>query len=554
MNRIKQIRFSGQSAIYLAIVLAVSIVLSCSNWSNTQSLLDTSGLGNFRKASILIQPQEGQTFTSTAIQFSWSSPVPPLPQVLEIARDAEFQNPVLQKDVATIEYSWQQADNLGGQSIASGQYYWRVRPKTSAETSQGKMFNLVLFGSTSGGEALYVNKTSSATLQNGSATYPYKSISNAVALADALRDNDKTKSIRILIAQGNYSEEVSLIAGISLFGGYDAGTPGTGGDAWVRNVTTFSTILKGPNDITLSCGADVTGSYTATTIIDGLIIQGGDSGNSRGIVLAASSPTIRNSTITGGAGGSSRHAINGTAGAPVITGNTIYGTQSNAGTYQVYAIRLQSSNGVIAGNRLLTASAAGQISSCGWPPYIISLTNGAPTIRNNLMLGSSANCGVGVHMQASAPRISNNTIYFPNTSGGIGASQNSSGSPILENNIIGGNGTVTCNSGSYGAVTNNNCFGGTISGGTGNTNINNAGNQLFMNLAGADANIYTFADNDWRLTTNAAICDVRGGGVDLSANFTADFLSVTRTTTLPTACTPSNSGAAGWSMGAYESD
>lgn len=554
MNRTEQIRFFGYLAIGLAVVLAVSSLFSCSNWSNTQSLLDTSGLGIVREASSLIQPPEGQTFTSTSIQFSWSTPLPPAAQIFEIARDADFQSLVLQKDVATTEYSWQQSDNRAGQTIASGQYYWRLRPKTNATPSQGRMFNLILFGSTSGGEAIYVNNSSNKTLQNGSAAYPYKSISNAVALADALRDNDKSKSMRILIAQGTYNEEVSLIAGISLFGGYDSAATGTNGDAWARNVSTFATIVKGPNDITLSCGCDITGSYTATTIVDGLTIQGGDRGNSRGVVLVASSPTIRNNIITGGAGSASRIAVDGNIGEPVIRGNTIYGTQSTAGGYQVFAIRLENTNGVIEGNRLLTASAAGQISGCAWVPYIISLIDSAPAIRNNLMLGSSADCGVGVHMQNSAPRISNNTIYFPNTMGAVGTSQNPAGSPILENNIIGSSGTITCNSGSYGAVTNNNCFGGTISGGTGNTNISNAGNQLFVNLAGADANIHTFADNDWRLTTNAAICDVRGGGVNLAANFTADFTSTTRTTTLPGGCTPANAGAAGWSMGAYESD
>ncbi len=75
-----------------------------------------------------------------------------------------------------------------------------------------------------------------------------------------------------------------------------------------------------------------------------------------------------------------------------------------------------------------------------------------------------------------------------------------------------------------------------------------------MNLTGPDATIYGIADNDWRLTTNPAICDVRGGGRDLSADFTTDFLSATRTTTLPAACTPTNADAAGWSMGAHESD
>lgn len=88
----------------------------------------------------------------------------------------------------------------------------------------------------------------------------------------------------------------------------------------------------------------------------------------------------------------------------------------------------------------------------------------------------------------------------------------------------------------------------------GNISIDNTGNQLFLNINGPDGNIATMSDNDWHLTTNAAICDVRGGGLTISG-IALDKDGVTRTTGNPSGgCVPANTGATGWSMGAYESN
>ena len=55
---------------------------------------------------------------------------------------------------------------------------------------------------------------------------------------------------------------------------------------------------------------------------------------------------------------------------------------------------------------------------------------------------------------------------------------------------------------------------------------------------------------------NATICNVAFGGLDLSATFSTDKANTTRTATLPggSPCSTSNTGAAGWSMGAFEKD
>jgi hypothetical protein len=75
-----------------------------------------------------------------------------------------------------------------------------------------------------------------------------------------------------------------------------------------------------------------------------------------------------------------------------------------------------------------------------------------------------------------------------------------------------------------------------------------------------------WGSNNTNLTVNAqlkspvstATCNVLYGGLNLSANFTTDFLNATRTAVLPISgvCNGyvTNGGAAGWSMGAYERD
>lgn len=80
---------------------------------------------------------------------------------------------------------------------------------------------------------------------------------------------------------------------------------------------------------------------------------------------------------------------------------------------------------------------------------------------------------------------------------------------------------------------------------------NDGGSYYFEDYDGSDDDINTVSDNDWRLTADAPL-NVRGGGLDLSGDFTDDMDGAARTTSTPTGMT--NDGAAGWSMGAYEED
>ena len=235
---------------------------------------------------------------------------------------------------------------------------------------------------------------------------------------------------------------------------------------------------------------------------------------------------------------------------------------------------------------------------------IYNQNGSSPTIRNNLILGGDALDSPGIYANQvnSNPVIENNTIGGQLTTANtgvlriIGSGTLGSANPIVRNNIIFayGIGAPVCVEENYNGADptifqNNNLFGctamyrdegatslnsictdgkpgtGVCGSGTnvasgaatnseGNISINNAA-PLFVNLNGPDANIFTMADNDWRLNTNAANCNVRGGGLDLSGSFTQDRDLLTRTIGNPSGgCGATNTGATGWSIGAYESD
>lgn len=130
----------------------------------------------------------------------------------------------------------------------------------------------------------------------------------AAAIAAAVADANKDQ---VYISSGTYTERVTLVAGISLFGGYDAASD------WDRSFSNTATI---EGDTIAMIGQ----SISQPTVVDLLTIESADNtqlgGNSTGIYLSESTfVTLRNLTVTAGAGGA---GIEGTDGAPEgIPGN-----------------------------------------------------------------------------------------------------------------------------------------------------------------------------------------------------------------------------------------
>lgn len=328
----------------------------------------------------------------------------------------------------------------------------------------------------------------------------------------------------------------------------------------------------------------------ASPLISGNTISGGTDtlGSNTGIVAGSgSTPTITNNVISGGLSNAVGILTGGSA-APIITYNTITGY---TGALAVSGTGI--SNGVatpiIIGNNILggTASGTGILNSGGT----------TATIANNLIFGGTGTSR-GIDNQTSTATIVNNTIGGGLGAGSFAISMQFGATTSISNNIIfnltnAGASVGTCISEAAAgnnptAVQNNNFVGCTTfyadstlgnlnfvcpatgnlhsaaaCGGSasntptasGNTNITNAGNQLFVNINGADGLLNTLADNDWHLTTNGSICDVRGGGLSLTGVTLIDRDGLSRTTGNPSGgCAPANVASTGWSMGAYESN
>jgi len=347
--------------------LCFAIITGCSRTASTE-LLDANFIGKGQTAVDLISPTQNQQVASSTPSFSWSARGAGL-YTLELATDSEFTNKVLEKEVNATTYSLAVNDLIGVNALTTSTYYWRVKIAKIKDNLQSRPQSFLLMVLPSGGSgsagALYVDKSSTANTQIGSKEAPYKTITGAIAAADALRNNNQSITLDVRVAKGDYSEEVNLIEGISIRGGYDAAN-------WGRNVSANITKILGPTDAAVRSGSGVTN----TTGVDGFTIIGAtiSGASSYGVLNISSSPTIANNYIDCG-NGAQCYGIHNTSSSPIISGNTITG-KSSTGNFGVY-------------NQL----------------------NSSPTIINNVIFGGSGASTIGIYLNGSVNvKIDNNTI------------------------------------------------------------------------------------------------------------------------------------------------
>lgn len=534
-------------------LLVLTAGFACGNQGATQELLDANFLTRGQTAIDLISPTQNQQVATATPQFSWSSRGVSA-YTLELATDSAFKNKILQKDVNGTTYALASTDLTGVSTLTTSTYYWRVKIAMIKDNLQSATQSFLLMVLPSGGSgsagALYVDKNSSASTQIGSKEAPYKTISGAISAADALRNNNQSITLDILVAKGDYSEEVNLVEGISLRGGYDS-------TDWSRNISTNVSKILGPTDAAVRSGSGI----TSATVVDGFTVVGAtiSGASSYGVLAISSSPTISNNYIDCG-NGAQCYGIQNTNSSPTISGNTITG-KASTGNFAIYN-QLTSSPTIV--NNVIFGGHANN--SVG-----IYSNNSSPKIENNTISGGTATTIIGIRMIAGTSARIRNNIIFSSTGGGTCIEEFTSGTTnptAVDNNNVFGCATLYQNN-DAGAVAMNNicaatgnfwtgagCTGTqlTTPSGSGNISVNNAA-PLFVNINGTDGNINTMADNDWRLGTAAANCNVRGGGLTIAGiTFDRDGLSRTANVPLSGACTPANNGNAGWSMGAYEND
>lgn len=268
---------------------------------------------------------------------------------------------------------------------------------------------------------------------------------------------------------------------------------------------------------------------------------------------------IEHNTITGGYNaGAHAYGISEISGASTIRYNVIDAGSSYNATGSVDSIGVFSNQSVIY-NNIISGGTAVSDSSTG-VSYGIASSTGDPYAYNNTVFGGEASSyTAAIFIYAAGANIRNNVLFCSGNSPESYGIYCSSGLPdtVYNNNIFdtnhlyhqydGASHTDYDTTAAYESYL-------TFSRASGNVSIDlidNGVSYYFVDWDGPDNNILTLTDNDWRLTSDAPV-NVRGGGLDLSVTFTDDYDGITRTTSTPTGAT--NTGAAGWSMGAFEED
>lgn len=295
-----------------------------------------------------------------------------------------------------------------------------------------------------------------------------------------------------------------------------------------------------------------TGSSNVTSTISENSITGGTAQNNSYAIYfdsnASTNTTIikDNNIIDGGNGSDTSSAIVMGGGSTTIIGNRVFGGGIDGTTNFSKGISDSSDNGLIANN---IVNGGNGNESHGL--YLFSALNTpSQAIINNTILGdnySSNNYSVGIFIKDTSPTIENNIISTPTGTNKICLGENTSSADPL-------------------TIKNNNLFGCTIVFIDENTTAldlsgmeelstsysgNIAEDPSFFDADGVDDILTTFSDNDYHLQTGTPV-NTRQGGLDHTSTITIDLEGTSRTATL--SGSPTNDGAAGWSMGAYEKD
>jgi len=200
--------------------------------------------------------------------------------------------------------------------------------------------------------------------------------------------DEATSGDEVWVAQGNYTENITLKAGVSLLGGFAGSGSTRDWNTWV------TTIAK--NGSAMVAVVAVPSNATETCVIEGFTITEGD----YGAILCLGSPTISHNVIH------DNHtyfwgAILAVAGSTAtIVNNLIYDNTndwSGGGGIGIY---------------------------------------GSPTIVNNTIADNDGLSGGGIYCQSGSPVIANNVIAFNKTGCGIWVA---GGDPTLYNNNVYGN-------------------------------------------------------------------------------------------------------------------
>ena len=403
------------------------VLVQC-NGTTTQQLLDGDFIATNSKRIVLVSPLSGQLIVAQSQTFLWTSINGAGKYQIQIAKDSQFAQIVLDRIVTENYFTLSSADT--SVQLASGNYHWRVRVaylKNNLE-SEALAFGFLPVAA-NGGFTLYVNGASAVTPLQGTQTNPYTTISGAIAGASSIRVGDTTKPVQIRVASGTYAEYFTLRGGMSLFGGYD-------GSNWSRNVTTNQTILEPPASgaSALRVDEETTLALRGSTVIDGFYfgaIKAASSGSNGLITLSGASPTITNNYFNSYSASLFQRCIYASGGSPLISSNAF-----NKSTTQDASI------GKFEGSSDVTFS-ANTLTITGYLDRVLEFISSAGSvIGNSISVANSTSVLIVYLFTNSTTVITRNTINITVASGELRAIYNDDGSAgTITNNIVTANHT-----------------------------------------------------------------------------------------------------------------
>lgn len=547
----------------LFLVFVASALFSyCGNKIVSQDLIDAEFLTTGQSAIDLSVPANN-TSTGQNPLFAWSTKPGITAYQLEISATADFSQIVLSKTVSGNSYTLANSDLTGISQLDATQYYWRVSVAKFHTNLQSNTYSIHVVDSTN----YYVNGASGAATQYGNKSSPFKLLQVAINAASAARSSSNTNMI-IRVASGTYVENIYMKAGVSIYGGYEA-------TAWTRNTSANTTTITASSNIGIYAGSDITSLFTASTVADGFTINGGSSAGASnyGIYIINGNPTISNNSVNGSSCTISGdcYGIYVSGASPVISGNSIRGGSQTSNLFATYGIYNTNTATPVITNNAVNAGTNSGTNAGASNTYGIHSTNASlPTISNNTINGGGASSGIayGIFHSFTGTSIVTNNIIFTTSGGqrfGIYESGVSTGALSLQNNLL-----FDCPTALYYDQT-------TLTNHTTEAAINNPANTTQGTAASSSGNlgpasvanfaaVFFTSASDLRLTSSSPL-NVRCGGKDTSQNscgaagsascgsVSKDFDSLLRTTGLSGTCTgASNTGAAGYSIGAYEKD
>jgi hypothetical protein len=228
---------------------------------------------------------------------------------------------------------------------------------------------------TADANAIYVSETDPTAADDaqcgrgptgtGTGNHPCHTISVGLSRAVAFARSE------VRVADGHYTEAVTLVNGKNLLGGYAP-------DTWQRHVATTNTVIDGRSTApaTNHDRTIIATGITSATVFEGFVVRGPVNtkigGNSYAIYVSGSSANlaIRRNTIYGGVGGPGAHGSQGSSGGNGANGT---GRDSNPPAYDAH-IATGSGQCASSNNRFYTNGAPGSAGG-----YDISGGNGGGT-------------------------------------------------------------------------------------------------------------------------------------------------------------------------------